>query len=98
MFDTNPLSNPGDLFKKKKTVGQRTVDLLKSLGTKYQAPEPEDSMSVLSALGDDPLASTLSLRPGEAQDVSIDVYDPNHLYGGMYKRYGGRKIRGLLGD
>lgn len=98
MFSTNPLLNPGDLFKKKKTAGQRTLEILKSLGTQYEMPEPEDSMSVLSALGDDPLASSLSLRPGQGQGMPSDIYNPNRLYGGMYKRYGGKKVRGLLGD
>jgi hypothetical protein len=56
-------------------------------------------MSVLSALGEDPLASSLSLRPGKAMgDLSMDIYNPQNIYGNFYKKMGGRKVRGLLGD
>jgi hypothetical protein len=99
MFETNPLKNPGDIFGRKKTAGQKTLDLLKQLGVQYEIPEPEDSMSVLSALGEDPLASSLSLRPGKAMgDLSMDIYNPQNIYGNFYKKMGGRKVRGLLGD
>jgi hypothetical protein len=31
-------------------------------------------------------------------DLSMDIYNPQNIYGNFYKKMGGRKVRGLLGD
>lgn len=86
------LDNPADgdglgIFGKDIRKKRRLSDILKALS--QFAPEEEE---------DDEYGGSdyLSLK---AQSGSPPVYDPNRIYGGLYKMYGGRRVRGgLLGD
>jgi hypothetical protein len=94
MFDTNPITNPGSdglgvfgkYAGKKKFGGKDVLELMKIIGG--QGGEEEEDY--LDARVRAPSIKAMRQTP---------AYDPNTLYGGAYKMYGGRRFRGgLLGE
>jgi len=94
MFDTNPITNPGSdglgvfgkYSAKKKFGGKDVLELMKMIGG--QGNEEEEDY--LDARVRAPSIKAMRQTP---------AYDPNTLYGGAYKMYGGRRFRGgLLGE
>jgi hypothetical protein len=95
MLDTNPITNPGSdglgvfgkYSAKKKFGGKDVLELMKMIGG--QGGEEDEEDYVNSSMR---APSTSPMRKSPA-------YDPNTLYGGAYKMYGGRRFRGgLLGE
>jgi hypothetical protein len=94
MFDSNPITNPGSdglgVFGKyagKKKFGSKDVlELMKMIGGEFD----EEDEDYLEARVRAPSIKAMRDMP---------AYDPNRIYGGAYKMYGGRRFRGgLLGE
>jgi hypothetical protein len=94
MLDTNPITNPGSdgLGVFGKYAGKK----------KFGGKDVLELMKMISGQGDEEEEDYLKSRvraPSVRAMSDIPAYDPNRLYGGAYKMYGGRRFRGgLLGE
>lgn len=80
----------------KKTPSVRLTKLLDSLAAQNGA---EGGMGGISGSSEPDLSSFVKGPKLSEIMGRISAYDPNQLYGALYRAYGGQKVRGgLLGD
>ena len=80
----------------KKTPSVQLTKLLDSLASQYADENGVNGMGQSSQ----PDLSSFVKGPKLSEIMGrISAYDPNQLYGALYRAYGGQKVRGgLLGD